>query len=270
MSKITGHVKWFNESKGFGFITPADGSKDVSFIFPLSLAMVSRPRRKVSRLSSPSGQPTWPSRSQRRCYLTTEPPRNPPPAGFMPAARNVAHLCYHLPLIRRQPAGAPPFHSSYKSYRREHSFFFFPASASRTVGQPQRIGVRQNDTGAGRRVARHPARARRARQGETGSGKTAAFGIGLLNNIVVAQVATQALVLCPTRELADQVSKELRRAALHAERQNPDAVRRPTDGATARFAGARAAYRGGNAGPHSGTPAQENAAAGRTEGAGAG
>ncbi|OIP68185.1 MAG: cold-shock protein [Oscillatoriales cyanobacterium CG2_30_40_61] len=29
MAKITGQVKWFNESKGFGFITPVDGSKDI-------------------------------------------------------------------------------------------------------------------------------------------------------------------------------------------------------------------------------------------------
>jgi len=46
-----------------------------------------------------------------------------------------------------------------------------------------------------------------------GSGKTTAFGIGLLDNINVAQVSAQALILCPTRELTDQVSKELRRLA---------------------------------------------------------
>lgn len=32
-TKITGLVKWFNPEKGFGFITPKDGSKDVC-IFP--------------------------------------------------------------------------------------------------------------------------------------------------------------------------------------------------------------------------------------------
>jgi ATP-independent RNA helicase DbpA len=50
-------------------------------------------------------------------------------------------------------------------------------------------------------------------QAKTGSGKTAAFAIGLLNKIDVRHFQTQALVLCPTRELADQVSKEIRRLA---------------------------------------------------------
>ncbi|KPJ93731.1 MAG: hypothetical protein AMJ53_06670 [Gammaproteobacteria bacterium SG8_11] len=50
-------------------------------------------------------------------------------------------------------------------------------------------------------------------QAKTGSGKTAAFGIGLLHKLEVKSYKTQALVLCPTRELADQISKELRRLA---------------------------------------------------------
>ena len=48
---------------------------------------------------------------------------------------------------------------------------------------------------------------------KTGSGKTAAFGLGLLAQLKVKQFYIQAMVLCPTRELADQVSKELRRLA---------------------------------------------------------
>ena len=50
-------------------------------------------------------------------------------------------------------------------------------------------------------------------QAKTGSGKTAAFGIGLLEQVNPRFFGVQALVLCPTRELADQVGKELRRLA---------------------------------------------------------
>ncbi|VAX00300.1 ATP-dependent 23S rRNA helicase DbpA [hydrothermal vent metagenome] len=50
-------------------------------------------------------------------------------------------------------------------------------------------------------------------QAKTGSGKTAAFAIGLLHKLKTKNYCTQALILCPTRELADQVSKEVRRLA---------------------------------------------------------
>jgi len=50
-------------------------------------------------------------------------------------------------------------------------------------------------------------------QAKTGSGKTAAFGLALLNNLNPKRFAIQALVLCPTRELADQVTQEIRRLA---------------------------------------------------------
>lgn len=52
-------------------------------------------------------------------------------------------------------------------------------------------------------------------QAETGSGKTAVFGIGLLARLNARELDVQTVVLCPTRELADQVSKEIRRLATH-------------------------------------------------------
>ncbi|MDX8386338.1 MAG: ATP-dependent RNA helicase DbpA [Gallionella sp.] len=53
-------------------------------------------------------------------------------------------------------------------------------------------------------------------QAKTGSGKTAAFGLPILTNLNPRRFAVQAMVLCPTRELADQVTQELRRLARSA------------------------------------------------------
>ncbi len=50
-------------------------------------------------------------------------------------------------------------------------------------------------------------------QASTGSGKTAAFGLPLVEKLQATDMAVQALVLCPTRELADQVTQEIRRLA---------------------------------------------------------
>ena len=50
-------------------------------------------------------------------------------------------------------------------------------------------------------------------QAKTGSGKTAAFALALLAKLNTRRFAVQALVLCPTRELADQVTTEIRRLA---------------------------------------------------------
>ena len=50
-------------------------------------------------------------------------------------------------------------------------------------------------------------------QGKTGSGKTAAFTLGILHHLNVKQFRIQSLVVCPTRELADQVATEIRKLA---------------------------------------------------------
>ena len=50
-------------------------------------------------------------------------------------------------------------------------------------------------------------------QAQTGSGKTAAFALGILQQLDPGHFNCQALVLCPTRELAAQVAEEFRRLA---------------------------------------------------------
>ena len=54
-------------------------------------------------------------------------------------------------------------------------------------------------------------------QAKTGSGKTAAFALALLAKLNPRWFAVQSLVLCPTRELADQVTVEIRRLARAAD-----------------------------------------------------
>jgi ATP-independent RNA helicase DbpA len=48
-------------------------------------------------------------------------------------------------------------------------------------------------------------------QAQTGSGKTVAFGLGVLSRTTIADYYIQSIVLCPTRELATQVATEIRR-----------------------------------------------------------
>ena len=67
-------------------------------------------------------------------------------------------------------------------------------------------------------------------QAKTGSGKTAAFGIGLLNPINPRYFGCQATVLCPTRELADRWPGAASPGPCRRQHQDPHPVRR-------RFAG---------------------------------
>jgi len=65
-------------------------------------------------------------------------------------------------------------------------------------------------------------------QASTGSGKTAAFGLPLVERLHSAGVPgaeVQAVVLCPTRELADQVTQEIRSPTAHREAETAKAHR---------------------------------------------
>ena len=49
-------------------------------------------------------------------------------------------------------------------------------------------------------------------QAQTGTGKTAAFGIPIIQKIDPEEKGLQAIILCPTRELAMQAAEEIRRS----------------------------------------------------------
>jgi len=53
-SKTTGNVKWFNPEKGFGFITPKDGSKDVFVHFSAIQSNEFKTLEKIKKLNSQS------------------------------------------------------------------------------------------------------------------------------------------------------------------------------------------------------------------------
>ncbi|MCT4618197.1 MAG: DEAD/DEAH box helicase [Marinisporobacter sp.] len=57
-------------------------------------------------------------------------------------------------------------------------------------------------------------------QAQTGTGKTAAFGIPAIDKVSPDKKETQALILCPTRELAVQVSEELSKLGRYKKRIN--------------------------------------------------
>ncbi len=52
-------------------------------------------------------------------------------------------------------------------------------------------------------------------QSQTGSGKTAAFGIPAIERVETGNTAVQVLVVCPTRELATQVAEEIHKLAAY-------------------------------------------------------
>ncbi|MEY2792617.1 MAG: helicase [Bacteroidota bacterium] len=52
-------------------------------------------------------------------------------------------------------------------------------------------------------------------QAQTGTGKTAAFGIPLIEHIIPFEKYVQAIILCPTRELALQVTEEMKKLSKH-------------------------------------------------------
>ncbi len=61
-------------------------------------------------------------------------------------------------------------------------------------------------------------------QAQTGTGKTAAYGLPLLEQMDANKNAVQGLILCPTRELAKQVAKQLFKFTKYSDKIFTEAV----------------------------------------------
>ena len=59
---------------------------------------------------------------------------------------------------------------------------------------------------------------------QTGTGKTAAFGLPLIQHIDFDDPTTQALIICPTRELCMQITRDLDTFAIYQNNPNITAV----------------------------------------------
>jgi ATP-independent RNA helicase DbpA len=84
----------------------------------------------------------------------------------------------------------------------------FPAAGTGTLANLEQLGYRQMTPIQAASLPPALAGKDLIAQAKTGSGKTAAFALSLLARLNPRRFAVQALVLCPTRELADQVARK--------------------------------------------------------------
>jgi ATP-independent RNA helicase DbpA len=113
--------------------------------------------------------------------------------------------------IARTPAG-PAGHASRADHAGAAPFSVLPLPAAVLLNL-QRLGYEQMTPIQAASLPLALAGRDLIAQAKTGSGKTAAFALPLLANLNPRRFEVQALVLCPTRELAEQVTQEMRRLA---------------------------------------------------------